>query len=80
MLEEKVNTFVKEEIKTIQKVLSPDYQDCSENQRYKEHVLEGDDEQKSISEAFVKIALYFLRTMEQRELADCLQKSKRIFL
>uniref|UniRef100_A0AAZ1XA74 NACHT domain-containing protein n=1 Tax=Oreochromis aureus TaxID=47969 RepID=A0AAZ1XA74_OREAU len=67
LLEDNIITFVKNELKKIQKVLSPDYPECLESQR-------EDDEQRSSSrEAFVKITLDFLRRMKQEELADCLQ-------
>uniref|UniRef100_A0AAZ1XWE7 Uncharacterized protein n=1 Tax=Oreochromis aureus TaxID=47969 RepID=A0AAZ1XWE7_OREAU len=61
LLEDIIITFVKNELKKIQKVLSPDYPECLESQR------------SSSREAFVKIAVDFLRTMKQEELADRLQ-------
>ncbi|XP_033182533.1 NLR family CARD domain-containing protein 3-like [Anabas testudineus] len=75
LLEENIVTFVKNELKKIQKVLSPDYPQCLENQREDEEVLDGEDEdqRRSSREAFVKITLNFLRRMKQEELADCLQ-------
>ena len=68
-------TFVKEELKKIQKVLSPDYPECLESQREDE-----DEEQRSSREALVKITVHFLRRMKQEELAERLQSSKRISL
>ncbi|XP_078021869.1 NLR family CARD domain-containing protein 3-like isoform X5 [Epinephelus lanceolatus] len=75
LLEENILTFVKNELKKIQKVLSPDYPECLESQREDEEVLEGEDEEqrRSSREAFLKITLHFLRRMKQEELADCLQ-------
>ncbi|XP_078101595.1 LOW QUALITY PROTEIN: NLR family CARD domain-containing protein 3-like [Sander vitreus] len=68
LLGENIVTFVKNELKKIQKLLSPDYPECSESQR------EGEDEEQSSSrEAFLKITLDFLRRMKQDELADRLQ-------
>ncbi|XP_039460130.1 protein NLRC3-like [Oreochromis aureus] len=64
LLEDNIITFVKNELKKIQKVLSPDYPECLESQR-------------SSREAFVKITVDFLRRMKQEELADRLQ-SKHI--
>ncbi|XP_039459734.1 NLR family CARD domain-containing protein 3-like [Oreochromis aureus] len=61
LLEDNIITFVKNELKKIQKVLSPDYPECLESQR------------SSSREAFVKITVDFLRRMKQEELADCLQ-------
>ncbi|XP_063324095.1 uncharacterized protein LOC134622588 [Pelmatolapia mariae] len=66
LLEDNIITFVKNELKKIQKVLSPDYPECLESQR-------EDDEQRSSREAFMKITVDFLRRMKQEELADRLQ-------
>ncbi|XP_037836319.1 NACHT, LRR and PYD domains-containing protein 14-like [Kryptolebias marmoratus] len=68
LLEDNMVTFVKNELKKIQKVLSPDYLECTVNQREDE-----DEEQGSSREAFIKITVYFLRRMKQKELADRLQ-------
>uniref|UniRef100_A0AAX7T9I8 B30.2/SPRY domain-containing protein n=1 Tax=Astatotilapia calliptera TaxID=8154 RepID=A0AAX7T9I8_ASTCA len=68
LLEDNIITFVKNELKKIQKVLSPDYSECSESQR-------EDDEERSSREAFVKITLNFLRRMKQQQLADRLQST-----
>ncbi|XP_036946892.1 NLR family CARD domain-containing protein 3-like [Acanthopagrus latus] len=75
LLEENIVTFVKNELKKVQKVLSSDYPECSESQREDEEVLDGEDEEqrRSSREAFLKITLHFLRRMKQEELADCLQ-------
>ena len=75
LLEDNMVTFVKEELKKIQKVLSPDYPECLESQREDE-----DEEQRSSREALVKITVHFLRRMKQEELAERLQSSKRISL
>uniref|UniRef100_A0A669B7Z8 NACHT, LRR and PYD domains-containing protein 12-like n=1 Tax=Oreochromis niloticus TaxID=8128 RepID=A0A669B7Z8_ORENI len=61
LLEDNIITFVKNELKKIQKVLSPDYPECLESKR------------SSSREAFVKITVDFLRRMKQEELADRLQ-------
>ncbi|XP_035982071.1 NLR family CARD domain-containing protein 3-like [Fundulus heteroclitus] len=76
LLEDNIVTFVKKELKKIQKVLSPDDPDCSESQRDDEEVLEGEDEEqrRSSREALMKITLNFLRRMKKEELADLLQK------
>ncbi|XP_035987287.1 NACHT, LRR and PYD domains-containing protein 12-like [Fundulus heteroclitus] len=75
LLEDNIVTFVKKELKKIQKVLSPDDPECSESQRDDEEVLEGEDEEqrRSSREALMKITLNFLRRMKQEELADRLQ-------
>ncbi|XP_028424705.1 NLR family CARD domain-containing protein 3 [Perca flavescens] len=68
LLEEDIVTFVKNELKKIQKLLSPDFPECSKSKRKDE-----DEEQRRSKEAFLKITLYFLRRMKQDELADRLQ-------
>ncbi|XP_071323300.1 NLR family CARD domain-containing protein 3-like [Trachinotus anak] len=75
LLEENMVSFVKNELKKIQKLLSPDYPECLESQREDEEVLDSEDEEQRSSsrEAFVKITVNFLRRMKQEELADCLQ-------
>ncbi|XP_067465160.1 NLR family CARD domain-containing protein 3-like isoform X1 [Thunnus thynnus] len=75
LLEENIVTFVKNELKKMQKVLSPDYQECLESQREDEEMLDGEEEEqrRSSREAFLKITLHFLRRMKQEELADRLQ-------
>ncbi|XP_032426108.1 NLR family CARD domain-containing protein 3-like, partial [Xiphophorus hellerii] len=74
-LEDNIVTFVKKELKKIQKVLSPNDPEHSESQRDDDEVLEGDDEEqrRSSREAVMKITLNFLRRMKQEELADRLQ-------
>uniref|UniRef100_A0A669EN81 B30.2/SPRY domain-containing protein n=2 Tax=Oreochromis niloticus TaxID=8128 RepID=A0A669EN81_ORENI len=67
LLEDNIITFVKNELKKIQKVLSPDYPECLESQR------EEEEQRKTTRETFVKITLDFLRSMKQDELADRLQ-------
>ncbi|KAM4600287.1 protein NLRC3-like [Fundulus diaphanus] len=75
LLEDNIVTFVKNELKRIQKVLSPDDPDCSVSQRDNEEVLEGEDEEqrRSSREALMKITVNFLRRMKQEELADLLE-------
>ncbi|XP_044214374.1 NLR family CARD domain-containing protein 3-like [Thunnus albacares] len=74
LLEENIITFVKNELKKMQKVLSPDYPECLESQKEDEEGLDDEgEEQRSSREAFLKITLHFLRRMKQEELADRLQ-------
>ncbi|XP_071390676.1 NLR family CARD domain-containing protein 3-like isoform X2 [Centroberyx affinis] len=75
LLEEKIVTFVKNELKSFQRVLSPDYPECLERQREDEEEVDGEEEEqrRSSREAFLQITLHFLRRMKQEELADCLQ-------
>ncbi|KAM4602031.1 protein NLRC3-like [Polymixia lowei] len=75
LLEENVVTFVKNELKRFQRVLSPDYPECLERQKEDEGVGGGKEEEqrRKAREAVVKITLHFLRSMKQEELADCLE-------
>ncbi|XP_032426080.1 NACHT, LRR and PYD domains-containing protein 12-like [Xiphophorus hellerii] len=76
LLEDNIVTFVKKELKKIQKGLSPDDTECSESRRDDDEVLEGDDEElrRSSGEAVMKITLNFMRRMKQEELADRLER------
>uniref|UniRef100_A0A672FLT7 B30.2/SPRY domain-containing protein n=1 Tax=Salarias fasciatus TaxID=181472 RepID=A0A672FLT7_SALFA len=58
-------TFMKEELKKMKKLLSPDYPECSESEREDE-----DEEQRSSRESLVRITLDFLRRMKQEKLAE----------
>ncbi|XP_051798370.1 NACHT, LRR and PYD domains-containing protein 12-like [Acanthochromis polyacanthus] len=75
LLEDNMVTFVKKELKKMQKLVRPDYPECSsESQREDEEELEGDDEdERSSREMFQQITVLFLRRMKQEKLADCLQ-------
>uniref|UniRef100_A0A669BMS8 NACHT domain-containing protein n=1 Tax=Oreochromis niloticus TaxID=8128 RepID=A0A669BMS8_ORENI len=72
LLEDNIVTFVKSELKKIQKVLTPDDLECLESQREDDNVLEGDGEEptKSSREALVKVTLDFLKRMKQKKLAE----------
>ncbi|XP_039908325.1 protein NLRC3-like [Simochromis diagramma] len=67
LLEDNIITFVKNELKKIQKALNPNKPQCLEFQR------EDDEQRRNSREAFVKITVDFLRRMKQEELADRLQ-------
>ncbi|XP_055082573.1 NLR family CARD domain-containing protein 3-like isoform X2 [Periophthalmus magnuspinnatus] len=67
LLEEDIFTFVQKELKKLHKVLSTDYPECLEP------VEDEDEEQRSSSEAVLKITLNFLRRMKQKELAERLR-------
>ncbi|XP_078792715.1 NACHT, LRR and PYD domains-containing protein 12-like isoform X2 [Oryzias latipes] len=65
LLEDNIVTFVKKELKKIQKLLS---------HREEEEELEAEDEeQRSSRQSVMKITVNFLRRMKQEELADGLQ-------
>ncbi|XP_056274978.1 NACHT, LRR and PYD domains-containing protein 12-like [Pseudoliparis swirei] len=74
LLEKNIVSFMKSELKKMQKALNPDHPEGPAGQKEDEEVLDGEDEEqmRSSGEAFLKITLNFLRRMEQGELADCL--------
>uniref|UniRef100_A0A8C5DIK6 Uncharacterized protein n=1 Tax=Gouania willdenowi TaxID=441366 RepID=A0A8C5DIK6_GOUWI len=68
LLEDNIISFVKAELKYMQKIVDGDDPECSESQ------MEGEDEeQRKSREAFLNITLYFLKRMKQEELAKRLQ-------
>ncbi|KAM4628340.1 uncharacterized protein ACJ7VT_003131 isoform 2-T2 [Polymixia lowei] len=75
LLEEKIITFVKNELKRFRRVLSPDYPECLERQREDEEVWGGEEEEqrRSAKKAGLEITLHFLRSMKQEKLADSLE-------
>ncbi|XP_072313383.1 protein NLRC3-like [Eucyclogobius newberryi] len=64
LLEKDIFTFVQKELKKLHKVLTTDYPECLEP------LKDDDEEQRSSSEAVLKITLNFLRRMKQKELAE----------
>lgn len=80
MLEDKILSFVRTELKKLKMVLSSDYTKHSMSQTKDESVLDDEDsEQSKISrELFLKLALEFLRRINQIDLADHLLSSKTI--
>ncbi|XP_041803488.1 NLR family CARD domain-containing protein 3-like isoform X2 [Chelmon rostratus] len=77
LLKENIVTFVTDELKRLEKVLSPDN---LQSQREDEEVLEDEDEEQrrsSSRQAFLKITQHFLRRMKQEELADLLQSKSQ---
>ncbi|XP_071385393.1 uncharacterized protein [Centroberyx affinis] len=78
LLEENIVTFVKNELKRIQRVLTPDYPEWLESQREDEEVVDGEEEEqrRSSREAFLEITLTFLRRMKQEELADSAEQEE----
>nr|XP_046161618.1 uncharacterized protein LOC123999680 isoform X2 [Oncorhynchus gorbuscha] len=76
LLEEKIMTFVKNELKMFKRVLSPELPQGFESQ--KQEVVDAEDEKQESSarEGALKITLHVLRKMNQKELADTLEKFK----
>uniref|UniRef100_A0A669EZD6 B30.2/SPRY domain-containing protein n=1 Tax=Oreochromis niloticus TaxID=8128 RepID=A0A669EZD6_ORENI len=72
ILEEKIITFVKNELKKIQTDMSPDDLQCLKSQCGDDNVLQSVDEEQSKSsrEAFVMITVDFLKRMKQNKFAE----------
>ncbi|XP_064815182.1 NLR family CARD domain-containing protein 3-like [Oncorhynchus masou masou] len=76
LLEEKIMTFVKNELKMFKRILSPELPEGFESQNQdKEGVdIEDEKQESSAREGALKITLHILRKMNQKELADTLEK------
>uniref|UniRef100_A0A674CFX9 B30.2/SPRY domain-containing protein n=1 Tax=Salmo trutta TaxID=8032 RepID=A0A674CFX9_SALTR len=76
LLEEKIMTFVKNELKMFKRILSPELPEGFESQKQDKEVMDAEDEKQESSarEGALKITLHVLRKMNQKELADTLEK------
>ncbi|XP_045068631.1 NLR family CARD domain-containing protein 3-like, partial [Coregonus clupeaformis] len=75
---ENIMTFVKNELKMFKRILSPELPEGFESQKQDKEVVDAEDEkQESIArEGALKITLHVLRKMNQKELADTLEKNE----
>ncbi|XP_031669601.1 NLR family CARD domain-containing protein 3-like [Oncorhynchus kisutch] len=78
LLEENIMTFVKNELKMFKRILNPELPEGFESQKHDEEVVDAEDEKQESSarEGALKIALHVLRKMNQKELADTLEKNE----
>ncbi|XP_070958766.1 NLR family CARD domain-containing protein 3-like isoform X1 [Oncorhynchus clarkii lewisi] len=78
LLEENIMTFLKNELKMFKRILSPELPQGFESQKQDKEVVDAEDEKQESSarEGALKITLHVLRKMNQKELADTLEKSK----
>uniref|UniRef100_A0A8C7JSY0 B30.2/SPRY domain-containing protein n=1 Tax=Oncorhynchus kisutch TaxID=8019 RepID=A0A8C7JSY0_ONCKI len=76
LLEEKIMTFVKNELKMFKRILSPELPEGFESQKQDKEVVDAEDEKQESSarEGALKITLHILRKMNRKELADTLEK------
>ncbi|XP_031676819.1 NLR family CARD domain-containing protein 3-like [Oncorhynchus kisutch] len=76
LLEENMMTFVNNELKMFKRILSPELPEGFESQKQDKEVVDPEDEQQESSarEGALKITLHILRKMNQKELADTLEK------
>ncbi|XP_031676419.1 NLR family CARD domain-containing protein 3-like [Oncorhynchus kisutch] len=78
LLEENFMTFVNNELKRFKTILSPELPQGFESQKQDEEVVDAEDEkhESSAREGALKITLHVLRKMNQKELADTLEKNE----
>ncbi|KAM9540304.1 NACHT, LRR and PYD domains-containing protein 3-like isoform 4-T5 [Salvelinus alpinus] len=76
LLEEKIMTFVKNELKMFKRILSPELPEGFESQKQDKEVVDAEDEKQESSarEGALKITLHVLRKINQNDLADTLEK------
>uniref|UniRef100_A0A674CRM5 NACHT domain-containing protein n=1 Tax=Salmo trutta TaxID=8032 RepID=A0A674CRM5_SALTR len=76
LLEQNIITFVKNELKMFKRILSPELPEGFESQKQDKEVVDAEDEKQESSarEGALKITLHVLRKMNQKELADTLEK------
>ncbi|XP_064819756.1 NACHT, LRR and PYD domains-containing protein 12-like isoform X4 [Oncorhynchus masou masou] len=76
LLEENIIRFVKNELKMFKRILSPELPEGFESQKQDKEVVDAEDEKQESSarEGALKITLHILRKMNQKELADTLEK------
>uniref|UniRef100_A0A8K9XXB3 B30.2/SPRY domain-containing protein n=1 Tax=Oncorhynchus mykiss TaxID=8022 RepID=A0A8K9XXB3_ONCMY len=76
LLEENIMTFVKNELKMFKRILSPELPEGFESQKQNKEVdAEDEKHESSAREGALKITLHVLRKMNQKELADTLEKN-----
>ncbi|XP_064818588.1 NACHT, LRR and PYD domains-containing protein 3-like isoform X2 [Oncorhynchus masou masou] len=78
LLQENIMTFMKNELKMFKRILSSNLPEVFESQKQDEEVVDAEDEkhESSAREGALKITLHILRKMNQKELADTLEKSE----
>ncbi|XP_055776560.1 uncharacterized protein LOC129853998 isoform X1 [Salvelinus fontinalis] len=77
LLEENIMTFVKNELKMFKRILSPELPEGFESQKQDKEVVDAEDEKQESSarEGALKITQHVLRKMNQKDLADILEKN-----
>uniref|UniRef100_A0A6Q2X7G0 B30.2/SPRY domain-containing protein n=1 Tax=Esox lucius TaxID=8010 RepID=A0A6Q2X7G0_ESOLU len=78
LLEQNIMIFVKKELKRFKTMLSSDLPEGFESQREDEEGVDPEDEKQesSAKEGALKITLHVLRNMNQKDLADTLEKNE----
>ncbi|KPP57726.1 hypothetical protein Z043_124525, partial [Scleropages formosus] len=76
LLEESAMNFLKDELNKFKRNLSQDYPACFEAQDNNDLDSEAAIQKSCATEGALKITLYILRTMNQKDFAETLEKSK----
>ncbi|XP_071257875.1 NLR family CARD domain-containing protein 3-like isoform X1 [Salvelinus alpinus] len=78
LLENNIMTFVKNELKRFKRILSSELPEGFECQKQDKEVVDAEDEKQESSarEGALKIKLHVLKKMNQKELADTLEKNE----
>ncbi|XP_034151335.1 NLR family CARD domain-containing protein 3-like [Esox lucius] len=78
LLEQNIMIFVKKELKSFKTILSSDLPEGFKSQREDEEGVDPEDEKQesSAKEGALKITLHVLRNMNQKDLADSLEKNE----
>ena len=79
-LDETVITYVKKELKRFKSILSSNFPEGLESENQEVMDPEHQKQESSARKGALKITLHILRNMNQKELADKLEKSKRLHL
>uniref|UniRef100_A0A8K9XM00 B30.2/SPRY domain-containing protein n=1 Tax=Oncorhynchus mykiss TaxID=8022 RepID=A0A8K9XM00_ONCMY len=76
LLEENIMTFVRNELKMFKRILRPELPEGFESQKQNKEVVDAEDkkQESSAREGALKITLHILRKMNQKDLADKLEK------
>uniref|UniRef100_A0A8C7SST3 Nudix (nucleoside diphosphate linked moiety X)-type motif 7 n=1 Tax=Oncorhynchus mykiss TaxID=8022 RepID=A0A8C7SST3_ONCMY len=77
LLEQHIISFVKSELKRWKRLLTPDYPESFDSQEEDQEVVDAEHQESSARSETLNITLHILRNMNQKELADTLEKYER---
>ncbi|XP_029523757.1 NACHT, LRR and PYD domains-containing protein 12-like isoform X2 [Oncorhynchus nerka] len=77
LLEQHIISFVKSELKRWKRILTPDYPESFDSQEEDQEVVDAEHQESSARSETLNITLHILRNMNQKELADTLEKYER---
>ncbi|XP_029614508.1 NLR family CARD domain-containing protein 3-like [Salmo trutta] len=77
LLEQHIISFVKSELKRWKRLLTPDYPESFDSQEEDQEVVDAEHQESRARAETLNITLHILRNMNQKELADTLEKYER---